>query len=172
MQEFSIEIGFSLGSNLGDRLKNLSEAKRRILTEPHVSWLAQSSVYETAAVDAPPAFQDLPFLNAVLVIRSDWPVEAWLTRIAEIEDDLHRVRTGTRNEPRPIDVDIVYAGASSIDSPGLVVPHPKWATRRFVLVPLAEVRPDVVLPGSTESVKTILDRLENGETCRHWAKVW
>lgn len=172
MQDFTIEIGFSLGSNLGDRLKNLSEAKRRILSEPHVAWLAQSAVYESAPVEVPSEFRNLPFLNAILVIASDWPVEAWLARIAEIENDMLRVRTGVRNEPRPIDVDIVYAGASSIDGPGLVVPHPKWAKRRFVLVPLAEVRPDVILPGSTQPVKQILDRLENGETCTRWTEDW
>lgn len=172
MQDFVIEIGFSLGSNLGDRLRNLSEAKRRILSEPHVSCLAQSSVYETAPVDVPAPFQDYPFLNAILVVASDWPVEAWLARIAEIEADMQRVRTGLRNEPRPIDIDIVYAGATTIESPGLMVPHPKWAQRRFVLAPLAEVRPDVILPGSTEPVKRVLERLPDNETCTRRTEDW
>ena len=79
----------------------------------------------------------------------------WLVWLAEVEQALGRVRTGVRNAPRTVDIDIIYAGSMCRDTKELSVPHPRWMVRGFVLAPLAEVRPDLVLPGMTEAVKDV-----------------
>jgi len=159
------EIGFSLGSNLGDRVAHLCRAKARILEQPQARPAAQSSIYETEPVGVKAEYADKRFLNAVLVIESSWPVEPWLARLAEIEDQLGRVRSEDRFAPRTMDIDILYAGGTCIDSGGLIVPHPRWALRRFVVEPLAEIRPDLELPGAGRTVQAILDDLAHGEAC-------
>lgn len=169
---FDIEIGFSLGSNIEDRRQHLVHAKERILAEPYARFLAQSSLYETEPVDVLDEHRDHPFLNAVLVIQSEWPVEPWLAKLHEIECALGRVRTEDRNAPRTVDVDILYAGQTCIDSGGLVVPHPRWAARRFVVQPLADVRPDLELPHAGRSVKQILAQLDDRHACMQLADAW
>ncbi len=171
--EFSLEIAFSLGSNLGDRAANLAEAKRQILDDPHARLAAQSSLYETEPVDVNPQYQHLKFVNAVLIIDSSWPAEPWLALLSGIEQRMHRERSADRNAPRTIDIDILYAGATCIDSGGLMVPHPRWADRRFVVEPLAEIRPDLILPGAKDTVAQILQALpDNEETCGRINKNW
>lgn len=173
LSEFEVEIGFSLGSNLGDRAAHLRAAKRLLLEQPQCRFLAQSSLYETEPVGVKPEYQHLPFLNAVLVIGSGWPVEAWMSRLHAIEDSLGRQRSEDRFAPRTIDIDILYAGETCVGSSGLVVPHPRWARRRFVVEPLAEVRPHLILPGADASVRSVLDRLPpNTEHCRRLPAEW
>jgi 2-amino-4-hydroxy-6-hydroxymethyldihydropteridine diphosphokinase len=170
---FEVEIGFSLGSNLGDRVAHLRAAKRMLLEQPQARFLAQSSLYETEPVGVDPAYRHLTFVNAVLLIGSSWPVEGWMSRVQGIEDALERQRTADRFAPRTIDIDILYAGGTSVGGTGLVVPHPRWAGRRFVLEPLAEVRPDLILPGARGSVRSILDQLPaNTEDCVRLATPW
>ena len=70
-----------------------------------------------------------------------------------------RHRSLDRFAPRAIDIDIIYAGPSRIESGGLVLPHPRWLERRFVVQPLADIRPDLQLPGSQRTVKEVLDTL-------------
>ena len=169
---FYTEIGFGLGSNLGERAATLSRAKERILERPQARLSAQSSLYEAEPVGVQDQHRDKSFLNAVLIIESSWPVEPWLARLAEIEDALGRVRTADRFAPRTVDIDILYAGRTCIDSGGLVVPHPRWAGRRFVVEPLAEVRPDLILPGAGATVREILDLLPGGEACVRLDTPW
>jgi 2-amino-4-hydroxy-6-hydroxymethyldihydropteridine diphosphokinase len=154
-----IETGFSLGSNLGDRRAHLSEAKRRMLAVPDVRLVAQSPAYETAPVDVQAEYRGMKFLNAVLVVASPLHARDWLEQLDRIEHALGRVRGPDRNAPRPIDIDILYSGDECIDSGGLTVPHPRWATRRFVVQPLADVRPSLVLPGSGFTVAEVLATL-------------
>lgn len=71
-----------------------------------------------------------------------------------------RVRTGDRNAPRIIDIDILYAGDFIVHEPGLVLPHPRWAEREFVVQPLADVRPDLVLPGTGSKVREVLEAVK------------
>ena len=169
---FDIEIGFSLGSNIEDRRQHLVAAKERILAQPHARFLAQSSLYETEPVDVEDEYRDQSFLNAVLVIQSTWPVEPWLAKLSAIEDELGRIRTTDRNAPRTVDVDILYAGQSCIDSGGLVVPHPRWAGRRFVVQPLAEVRPNLELPNAGNPVSRILEQLDDPHECARLEDDW
>jgi 2-amino-4-hydroxy-6-hydroxymethyldihydropteridine diphosphokinase len=166
------EIGFSLGSNLGDRAGYLSSAKNGILDDPSARFTAQSSLYETEPVGVKSKFKDLMYLNSVLVIESDLPAESWLEILRIIETNLGRERSEDRFAPRTIDVDILYAGDSTLEGAGLVVPHPRWIKRRFVVEPLAEVRPELVLPGTSKTVGEVLAGLKGGESCRLLSKDW
>jgi 2-amino-4-hydroxy-6-hydroxymethyldihydropteridine diphosphokinase len=167
------EIAFSLGSNLGDRLANLREARRRIFAAPDARPAAQSPVYETEPVGVKPEYRDLRFLNAVLAVESDRPAEDWLETAAAIEREMGRARTADRCAPRPIDIDILYAGGRVLDGARLTVPHPRWAERRFVVRPLADIRPDLVLPGGARTVAEVLAALPDPpESVRLFAREW
>ena len=166
-----METGFSLGTNQGDVLANMQEAKRRILAFPDTEWVAQSVLYETEPVGVAPEYAHLRFLNSVLVVESPCTPAEWLQRLRQIEADMGRERSADRNSPRPIDVDILYAGDECIDRGDLVVPHPRWAQRRFVVQPLADVRPNLILPGAGRTVSDILAQLEGEEvtpTTQSW----
>ncbi len=154
-----MEVGLSLGSNQGDRLAHMKAARDRILSASDVRFVAQSPLYETEPVGVRDEFRDLKFLNAVLVMESARLPERWLANLRELEYDMGRLRGADRNAPRPIDVDILYIDDQCIDSGGLVVPHPRWAERCFVVQPLADVRPDLVLPGMGRSVRQVLGDL-------------
>ncbi len=166
-----MEIGFSLGSNRGDLVAHMKEAKRRILAYPDTDYVGQSPLYETEPVGVAPEYADLKFMNAVLVVNSRCSPAEWLDRLHALEYEMGRRRTEDRNAPRTIDVDILYAGTECIDSGGLVVPHPRWAQRRFVVQPLADVRPDLVLPGAGKTVREVLAGLE-GEVVTECAREW
>lgn len=149
------EIGFSLGTNEGDRLAHLRAAAAAIGHIPGMEVLARSAVYETEPVGVPPEFAGQLYLNAVLIGRHAGSVAAIAAAIAEIEKNAGRVRTAERNAPRPIDIDVIYVGARVLESP-LQIPHPRWASRRFVAQPLCDVRPDLVLPGQNRTVREVL----------------
>lgn len=166
-----MEFGFSLGSNLGDAIGHLCECKRRLLMLPDVQFVAQSPVYETEPVGVAPEYAHLNFFNAVLVLESDRAPTDWLPELHRIEHEMGRVRTEDRNAPRPIDVDLIYAGDQCIDRGDLVVPHPRWAKRRFVVQPLCDVRPDLMLPGSGKSVRAVLAGI-GGEEVKLSALSW
>ena len=153
-----VEAAVSLGSNLGDRAANLREAVRLLAETPGVRLLARSSDWETEPVDVPPEFADRRYLNAVAVFEVSIPLEAWSARCHEVERALGRVRTGYHH-PRTIDVDLLYCGDAVRDEPHLRLPHPQIASRRFVCAPLAEVRPDLRLPGLPGTVAALLAAL-------------
>ncbi len=160
-----MEIGFSLGSNLYNRKRLLMQAKNLLLSAPRTRFVDQSPIYETTPVDVKPEYQDMAYLNSVVIVESDLPLDSWLSYIGKIEHMLGRERNeADRNAPRPIDIDIIYAGDQIIDSGGLEVPHPRWAQRRFVVQPLSDVRPAMVLPESKQPVSDILRSLppDNG----------
>jgi 2-amino-4-hydroxy-6-hydroxymethyldihydropteridine diphosphokinase len=154
-----MEIGFSLGSNLYNRKRLLMQAKNLLLSAPRTRFVDQSPIYETTPVDVRPEYQEMIYLNSVVVVESELPLESWLSYIGKIEKNLGREKSEDRNAPRPIDVDIIYAGDQVVDSGGLVVPHPRWAERRFVVQPLNDVRPGLVLPEANRSVADILRML-------------
>jgi 2-amino-4-hydroxy-6-hydroxymethyldihydropteridine diphosphokinase len=131
----------SLGSNVGRRAANLARA-RRLLERAGAEVLASSSVYETEPVDYP----DQPwFLNQVLEVRSELDPPSLLRMAKSIEAALKRAPTVPKG-PRTIDIDILFAGDLVVDSPDLTIPHPRLHLRNFVLVPLAEIAPDLVHP--------------------------
>jgi 2-amino-4-hydroxy-6-hydroxymethyldihydropteridine diphosphokinase len=167
-----METGFSLGSNIGGRLRLLSQAKTLLLMDPQVTFVDQSSVYETEPVGVKDEYRTLKFLNSVLVVRAPYTAEEWLPRVKRVEEVLKRERSEDRNAPRTIDVDIVFCGDQIVDDELLQVPHPRWSERRFVVAPLADVCPDLVLPGENLSVSNILARLPASDDVRLFSERW
>jgi 2-amino-4-hydroxy-6-hydroxymethyldihydropteridine diphosphokinase len=142
----------SLGTNLGDRERNLESAIEK-LAAPGLRIRRISSVYETAPVDT-----DDPrwFLNLVVEAETDLFPMQLLWRAGKIEHSLGRVRTVV-NGPRTIDIDILLYGHAVIRSPSLEVPHPRMTQRRFVLAPLAELAPDLRHPVLRKTIQELLD---------------
>lgn len=131
----------SLGSNLGRRAANLARA-RRLLERSGVGTVRSSSVYETEPV----GYADQPwFLNQVLEVRTDLDPPALLRLAKSIETGMKRVPAVAKG-PRTVDIDILLAGDLVIDHPELIIPHPGLHLRNFVLVPLAEIAPEVRHP--------------------------
>ena len=166
-----METGFCLGSNMGGRLRLLSQAKTLILMDAQVKFVDQSPVYETEPVGVKPEYKAMKFLNAALIVESPYTAEEWLVKVKRIESVLRRVRTEDRNAPRPIEMDIIFCGDELVDSDLLQVPHARWAERRFVVQPLADVRPELVLPGTDEPVRKILAEMP-GNDVRLFAERW
>jgi 2-amino-4-hydroxy-6-hydroxymethyldihydropteridine diphosphokinase len=133
-----------LGSNVGDRRAHL-EAAVAALPRHGVTVERTSSVYETEPVGE--VLDQRPFLNACLRVRTDHDPEALLAAAKAVERELGRAPGGPRHAPRPIDVDVLLLDGVTHASPRLRLPHPEVERRRFVLVPLLELAPDLVLPG-------------------------
>ena len=167
-----MEFGLSLGSNQGDRLRHLQEARARVVRLPGVTLLVKSPVYETEPVDVGPAYRDQPFLNAVLIVAGDCASDALSDALHGIETEMGRVRSADRNAPRPIDLDLLYAGTQMLATTRLTLPHPRWDQRRFVVQPLADVRPDLVLPGQARTVSAILFALPPKPDVVLWVRFW
>jgi len=151
-----MEIGLSFGSNLGDRLEHFRRARESLSHIDGVSIAASSGVYETEPVDVAPEYLGDAFLNAVVVIETTLAPHVVRAELATLEAEFGRRRGADRNAPRTIDLDILYVDALRIETPDLTVPHPRWQERRFVVAPLADVRPALVLPGDARSVAEIL----------------
>lgn len=151
-----MEVGLSLGSNIGDRLKHLATARENIAAIDGVAMTACSAAYNTEPVEVPDEHADKTFLNAVVVLCSSLEPESLAAALHGIEDQMGRTRKADRNAPRPIDLDVLYVEGQSIHTSSLTVPHPRWNERRFVVQPLADVRPDLVLPGDDRCVSKIL----------------
>ncbi|MES2706350.1 MAG: 3-methyl-2-oxobutanoate hydroxymethyltransferase [Verrucomicrobiota bacterium] len=151
--------GIALGSNLGDRLSHLHTALGGLARLGTVT--AVSPVYQTAPVDC--ADDAPPFLNAVVEVSSDLPPEILMARLRELERGLGRPDRRPQNSPRPIDLDILYAGNLVVKTEGLTLPHPRLHQRRFVLQPLADIRPRLVLPGFARSARELLENLDTSE---------
>ena len=145
----------SLGSCMGDSVALLEKAATLVEALPETEPLARSSLYETEAVDVPPQFADIKFLNSVIAVETALPPETFSDAIHGIESALGRVRSGLRHEPRTIDIDIVSFGSAVSEYPSLTLPHPEAVRRRFVMEPLAEILPDYMLPGQTRTAAEI-----------------
>lgn len=158
-----MKVGIALGSNIEPRLLHLQAARRRIF-ELHDSDapIASSKVYETAPVDCPEGSG--AFLNAVLEITTSLSPIELLHRLQSIEYDLGRPAEHGYNTPRPIDLDILFCDDLVLAGPELVLPHPRLAERRFVLQPLADIRPDLVLPHASSTVAELLNSLDSQES--------
>jgi len=137
-----------LGSNLGDRLANLQLAVDGLGETDGVSVLAVSAVYETAPVGGPP---QPPYLNAAVAIETNLAARDLLAVAHRLEDAAGRVRT-ERWGPRTLDVDVLIVGGEEVDTPDLVVPHPRMHERAFVLAPLADLAPLAPLADTAPAV--------------------
>lgn len=142
----------ALGSNLGTRLSHLRAAASALDTHLQISITGYSHIYETAPVGGP-AGQGA-FLNAVIRLNTTLTARELLESLLSIE----RLQGRQRIEPwgpRTLDLDLLLYGEEVINEPGLTVPHPRIAERSFVLVPLCDLAPDLLIPGYTQSVKAL-----------------
>jgi len=167
-----MQCGLSLGSNLGERIEALSSARDSIIALQDITLVAQSRVYETEPVDVIEPHRDKPFLNAVIVVETTRTSSNVAGAMRTIEDSMGRKRTSDKNAPRLIDIDLLYAESQVIRTPKLEVPHPRWHERRFVVQPLADIRPDLILPGSARPVIEILLSLPATPEVVLFAETW
>ena len=155
-----MRVGLSIGSNLGDRLAQLQQAKQYLGTHPP---LQASAVYETAPVDCPPG--SAAFLNAVVEIEYTGSPRTLLQQVLAYETAHGRDRAAGQNAPRTIDIDILYFGDRAIADSDLIIPHPQMAVRGFVLVPLVAICPDRIVAGTGRTVRALCQELpdQSGE---------
>jgi 2-amino-4-hydroxy-6-hydroxymethyldihydropteridine diphosphokinase len=148
----------ALGSNLGESAEILQQASLRLQAFSDQP-LVKSSLWQTVPVDCPPGSP--MFLNAVvgLVPRAEETPESLLEKLQAVEKEFGRQPKKTSNEARTLDLDLIAFGNETRATERLTLPHPRAHLRRFVLEPLAQIAPDLVLPGQTKTVAQILDQL-------------
>jgi 2-amino-4-hydroxy-6-hydroxymethyldihydropteridine diphosphokinase len=153
---------FGLGTNLGDRRANLLDARRRL--SPRATVTGASSMYETE----PWGIEDQPmFLNQVLVGQTALSPEALLTLAKDIERQMGRQNT-LRNGPRLIDIDVLMVDQLQLTGERLTLPHPRLTDRAFVMIPLAELAPEVRIPGTQTTAAEWAKRLEGTWGVKLW----
>jgi len=146
-----------LGGNIGDREFYLQRALELLGTEPGIEVVAVSSFRETDPV----GYLDQPrFLNAACAVETDLSPAVLLQRLLAVERSLGRERAGPRFGPRVIDLDLLVYGDEVVEERGLAVPHPRLHERRFALEPLAELDPELTLPGGRRVVDILATQLE------------
>lgn len=155
----------ALGSNLGDSRDTVLRAMER-LQELSTQPLAKSSLLETTPVDCPPGSPN--FVNAVvgLVPHPGETPESLLQKLQALEKEFGRTPKKIMNESRPLDLDLIVFGSETRSTSDLILPHPRAYSRQFVLQPLAEIAPDLVLPGQAKSVAELLRQLTSAEIVR------
>ena len=155
---YAVYIGF--GSNIGDRLAHIQNAIHTLSKTEGITLQKISSIYTTDPVGYEAQAQ---FLNGVAAIQTSLSPHSLLHTLKDIETAIgrkHRIRWG----PREIDLDILIYGNLCVQTEKLVIPHPEMHLRGFVLVPLAEIAPDLVHPVFQESIQTLRGGLEDDES--------
>lgn len=155
----------ALGSNLGDSVQILRQAMDR-LEALSARPLLRSSLWLTSPVDCAPGTP--PFVNAVVGLTprpGETPESLWQA-LQALEQEFGRPAQHRRHEPRSLDLDLIAFGPVVQSGPGLTLPHPRAHQRRFVLAPLAEVAPDLVLPLQRRTVRQLLAELQSDEVVR------
>lgn len=154
-----------LGSNLGDRMSRLRLGRDGLARLPATRVLACSGVYETAPVGGPPQG---PYLNAVASVETalaPWPL---LEGLLAIEAESGRTRGRARDEPRVLDLDLLLHGDAILESPDLVLPHPRLHERAFVLTPLAQLAPALRHPVLGETMAALEAEVHDDARVRSW----
>ena len=148
----------ALGSNLGDSRRIILDAMAG-LQKFSAAPILKSSLWQTSPVNCPPGSP--MFLNAVVGIvpqKNETP-ESLLKKLRELEKEFGRQPKTVLNEARPLDLDLIAFGNEIRHSPELILPHPRAQERRFVLQPLSEIAPELILPGQGKSVADLLSEL-------------
>lgn len=158
----------ALGSNLGDPVVNVRMAIER-LAEFSVAPLRVSLLWGTTPVDCPPGAP--PFVNTVVALapKPGETPETLLAKLQALEREFGRRPKQLVNEPRPLDLDLIAFGNETRRTAELTLPHPRAHLRRFVLQPLSEIAPDLILPGQTQTVGALLAGLETDEALQRLA---
>ena len=138
------EAYVGIGSNLGDREGNVRRALELLGADPAIEIIAVSTLRETTPVGL---LEQPDFVNGAAHVRTELLPRELLDRLLDVERRLGRVRTGERYGPRTIDLDLLLYGQEIVEEPGLRVPHPRLAERRFVLEPLLDLDPALSVPG-------------------------
>ena len=157
----SVVVYLGLGSNMGNRQDNLDEALGFLSQRLRVEKI--SSVYDTEPVGN---INQPRFLNLVCQVHTRLAPTELLTLAKGIESKLGR--GGKSNAPRPIDIDILFYGDQVIETPELVIPHPRLTERAFVLLPLAEIAPDFRHPVSGKTIKGLLQGVTETQGVFKW----
>jgi 2-amino-4-hydroxy-6-hydroxymethyldihydropteridine diphosphokinase len=153
----------ALGSNLGDRARHLAAGLAALRALRGARDVEVSRIYETDPVG--PGDQR-PYLNAVARLRTNLSPHTLLEHLLAIERSEGRERSAVRNAPRTLDLDLLLYGAWEIDEPQLVVPHPRIARRPFVLEPLCDLAPDLVVPGTGGPVSALAAAVRDPKAVR------
>ena len=150
-----MRCGIALGSNIRDRLAHL-RAGQTAVAKLHIGPAAPllSPIYETEPVDCAPG--TTPYLNAVMEIEYEGEPIALFHALQQIERAQGRPTDHTRNAPRTLDLDLLYIADITLDSAELTLPQPRLTQRRFVLQPLADIRPELILPGTKQNIAQLL----------------
>jgi 2-amino-4-hydroxy-6-hydroxymethyldihydropteridine diphosphokinase len=160
-----VEVYLALGSNLGDRIGNMTSAVERLSQKMTIKKL--SSIYETEPV----YYKEQPLcLNAALSAVTELDSFELLRFVKSIESDLGR-QPSFRNAPRTIDIDILFYGDRVVQTEELAIPHPRIAERAFVLVPLSEIAPRLVHPLLQKRVSELLAVVEGVDGVRKFGKL-
>ncbi len=176
-----MKVGIALGSNLGDRLANLRAARETIVDlvrqrtdspgrASNKASVLVSPIYETDPIGCEPGASK--FLNSVLEIEYDGDPTDLLQKLIRTEESLGRDRDHGRNVSRKIDIDLLYAGELNVENERLQLPHPRIHLRKFVLQPLADIRPELVLPNQTKTVRGLLARIKDSTKVICFAEKW
>lgn len=162
MSEPGAVVLIGLGSNRGDSRRIVREAIGR-LEDYADGELRASHLWQTSPVDCPPDSED--FINAAVAFhaRSDLTPESLLSALKALEKDYGRDPNPARNAPRELDLDLLLFGDQTRSTDDFTLPHPRAVDRLFVLAPAAEILPDVVWPGTRQSIDELLNRLETDE---------
>jgi 2-amino-4-hydroxy-6-hydroxymethyldihydropteridine diphosphokinase len=158
----------ALGSNLGDSRKTVLEAlaaleQFSIRSAQRANPTLKSSLWKTSPVDCPPGSPE--FINAVaaFVPKEGETPESLLAKLRALEKQFGRPEKKVMNEPRPLDLDLIAFGNEVRNTPELVLPHPRAHLRKFVMQPLSEIAPELVLPGQSKTVVELLGEISSGE---------
>ncbi len=148
-----IALGANLGATLEANAQAVRDAIQAIHALPHVQVTQQSSLYQTAAMESLPDAPKSPdYINAVIEVSCAQPAQWLLEQLQKIEQSAGRERP-YKNAPRTLDLDILLFGDEKINTATLTVPHPRMWQRAFVLLPLAEIAPQLVSVQSLQAVK-------------------
>jgi len=151
----TIDSYLSLGSNIAPRFETLQTAISSLCLLPGSDVESVSTIYETEAVAF---YSQTDYLNCAIHIKTELTPEALLASCRKIEFSNGRPVSRNKSAPRTLDIDIIFYGNRIINATKLIVPHPRYSDRRFVLEPLAEISPDYICPDTGSSVADTLDQ--------------